>query len=243
MPAGVHHLLPLPLSPGMGTAADRALAALLEVGNGVHNLGSCALRPTNRRFNHPPTHPPRHTPQDARQAPQRVALLKRCRRMTDTAHALEKVLAGPVTPTTTTTNTADGQEPPPPPLVVEVVEGGDAAALLPKLQAAAPPELRARVESAAAAGATPGAAFGETVLAALPHADLVADGTEGREEEDEEEGGGDAGKRQERRLRATARFVALDGGLKQELFVELMAMMTYPWFARVWEAEGGEEGL
>lgn len=31
MPAGVHHLLPLPLSPGVGTAADRAMAALLEV--------------------------------------------------------------------------------------------------------------------------------------------------------------------------------------------------------------------
>lgn len=31
MPAGVHHLLPLPVSPGLATAADRALAALLEV--------------------------------------------------------------------------------------------------------------------------------------------------------------------------------------------------------------------
>jgi hypothetical protein len=231
MPAGIHHLLPLPLSPGMGTAADRAMAALLEVDKQLQSI--CV--DTGRSINQPPNrlkYTITQTQQDARQAPQRVALLKRCRCMTDAAHAAEKILAGPVT----NTNTPD-QEPPPPLVVVDVVESGDAA-LLPKLLAAAPPELRTRVESAAAAGGTPGAAFGQTVLAALPHADLVADETDGLEEEEAE---GNAATRQQRRLRATARFVALDGGLKPELFVELMAMMTFSWFARVWEAEGGEE--
>ena len=159
-----------------------------------------------------------------------MALLKRARRLSDAAHAVEKVLtttaaaAAVVTAAeaaASSTSTAQQVDDPPP-----------ATTLLPKLLAAAPHELRPRLEGAAAAAAegdTPGAEFAQTVLAALPRVEVVGV----VEEEEEEEGELGA-----RRLRDTVVFVAVDGGLKDELFVELMAMMSHAWFARVWEGEG-----
>lgn len=169
--------------------------------------------------------------------------------MTDAAHALEKVLLSS-NPTPATSVVVDQDQhggnatAVVPSTPVTDQQGGNsnaAAVLFSKLLAAAPPELRLRVDAAVAAaagGTTPGTAvFAEAVLAALPLVGLVDSG-------DEEEDGDcdDSGyARWWRRVRGTVRFVALDGGLKPELFVELMAMMRLPWFTRVWEAEMEEE--
>ena len=51
MPAGVHHLLPLPVSPGLATAADRALAALLEVGKLGDRRGPWGRGQPSKTFN------------------------------------------------------------------------------------------------------------------------------------------------------------------------------------------------
>ena len=160
-------------------------------------------------------------------------MLKRARRLADAAHAVEKVLAGGAGAgaATAAATTATDTPPLPDPRAAAIAPVAEPAALLPKLLAAAPVELRPRLETAAAAGGTPGAAFEQTVAAALPRVGVVDWGVEGE---------GVVGLRA-RRLREAVAFVAVDGGLKDELFVELVEMMSHPWFARVWEQEA-EEG-
>lgn len=161
-----------------------------------------------------------------------MALLKRARRLSDAAHAVGKVLttttaaASAVAATSAAAEAAASSTS----TAQQVDDPLPATALLPKLLAAAPQELRPRLERAAAGvvGDTPGAEFAQTVLAALPRVEVV--GVEEEEGEGREVGA--------RRLRDTVAFVAVDGGLKDELFVELMAMMSHGWFARVWEGEG-----
>lgn len=163
-----------------------------------------------------------------------MALLKRARRLADAAHAVEKILAGGTGAAVTDTPPTFPDHPAATAAVaVAPVVDVDPAVLLPKLLAAAPLELRPRLATAAAAGGTPGAAFAQTVAAALPRVGVVGVDGEG-------EKGGLGLSFKARRLREAVAFVAVDGGLKEELFVELMMMMSHPWFARVWEEEEGE---